>query len=117
MLPAMTTAENALYDQDALSSLIDEFLDVFRSFDRDKVMQQIMVQAPPELTGFAEVDAVLAALAEHLSLQSGLIVPSWVHEPIRRGDGIPSSFTGLANILHGHTPLAFRKRNISLRFL
>jgi hypothetical protein len=91
--------------------LLREFLDEFYSWNSETRARAI-AGAPALIAPIH--DAYLAAVAEHLALRFGLLVPQWVEEP-HRFLAKPFFAGGLENlkaILLVESPLAFRRRQI-----
>lgn len=69
----------------------------------------------PQPTGSPQIDAALAALADHLAARDGWQSPAWAHSPTRTTDAwypdIPASARSKARV---ESPEAFRRRGIYL---
>lgn len=93
--------------------LVFEFL---RSAQEDGHPLVLLVAATPPPTGDVRFDALLAAIAEDLSVRADEVPPAWVHEPNRILDGawwvsdLPSA---RASALV-HTPASYRRRGVMI---
>lgn len=77
-----------------------------------QLAQQVFTREPP-LTGFPELDASFAALADHLANRDGWAPPDWVNHPYRSVErwyaDVPEIFHHIADL---ESPVAFRSRGI-----
>lgn len=91
--------------------LVREFLDAFY-LAGEKARQRAISVAP--LPVGPVQDAYLAAVAEHLALKFGLVVPAWAEEPGRflTKPFFAGGLEDLKAILIVESPLAFRRRQI-----
>ena len=105
------TADRILAGEDSLAAVRD-FLDVISHSDADQIASRIGEK--PEPTGDARIDALLAGLAEHLSITRHVHCPQWVHEPDRFLDRFwfVSETPGFRAIAIAQTPIALKRRGV-----
>lgn len=80
----------------------------------DDTVSVALASEPPAATGSSSVDAVLAALVEHLFERRGLPIPGWTEDP-RRVSAEPwdlISVEALRALARADTPEPFRRRNV-----
>lgn len=100
--------------EELLEALLRDFVGNFDAARGDRVFQQLMISAPPVSTGSAFADGLIAAVAEHLSRQYALRVPTWVSDSWRSGPARFSTTSGfLADAGDDVVPHAFFARNIA----
>lgn len=93
--------------------LVFEFL---RGAAEDGHPLRLLVAAEPAPTGDARFDALLAAIAEDLSVHAGIRPPGWVHDGSRFLEGmwwvsdLPSARAGALV----HTPASYRRRGVMI---
>src|SRR5205814_10297334 len=90
---------------------VREFLDSWQTMPADQ--RPGALAAEPASLGKIQ-DAYLAALAEHLALESGLVTPEWTEQPDRflSEPFFAGGLESLKAILLVESPLAFRRRLI-----
>jgi hypothetical protein len=96
----------------AVLQMLDDYTSLLRHKGTEAAAA--MWAVPPRRSGDRRVDAVFAALAEHLARRDGWLSPDWVRDPRREAE--PWWFvTGLPG-LHARalveSPLSFRKRGV-----
>lgn len=93
---------------------VREFLDEYTLRPSD--LRFGAIADPPEQTGEGRYDAFLAALAEHLALSAGLVVPSWTSGRERFLDRFwfVSEVKGFRAVSIARAPAAFRRRGVFL---
>jgi hypothetical protein len=98
-------------DGEPFDPLLREFLDTFYSADRD--MKDRAISGIPRPIDSVH-DAYLAAVAEHLALRFGRLIPKWVDAPDRflAKPFFAGGLESLKAILLAESPLAFRRRQI-----
>jgi hypothetical protein len=92
---------------------LDELLDEFYLDHPDKTAQQRRIDAVPEATGDALIDAWIGAAGEHLAQRWGLRVPDWPYRNQHFALQVPSfhpSSRALRGMLLVESPPAFRSR-------
>lgn len=96
-----------------IDGYLREFLDAFY-LEFDGARRQKMVDDEPALTGKGSVDAYIAAVAEHLAISYGLVVPEWTCGSKRflRTPYFPCGLESLKATLLMESPPAFRRRLI-----
>lgn len=80
----------------------------------DAATRVALCAAPPPPTSNRAIDAVMAALVEHVLVTDRLPVPAWVHQPARSVD-TPWDLVdlpGLRDEARRTTPEPFRRRNV-----
>ncbi|HMQ25594.1 MAG TPA: helix-turn-helix transcriptional regulator [Acidimicrobiales bacterium] len=80
----------------------------------DDTVSVALASEPPAATGSSTVDAVLAALVEHLFERRGLPIPGWTEDP-RRVSAEPwdlITVDALRALARADTPEPFRRRNV-----
>lgn len=87
------------------------FLDTFYT---NPERRQAMIDPEPPMLDYAEMDAYLAAVAEHLARRWDLQIPAWTADPARtlHEPVFGSTIEALKPMLLAQSPLAFRKRMI-----
>jgi hypothetical protein len=110
MAPALCT-ELQTRGSRAAWRLVGEFLDDSRSaYDRELLLS---CHERPEETGDSRVDALVAALAEHLCVERGLVAPGWTQES---RESIPWWFVadhpGFVAMALAQSPASFAKRGV-----
>lgn len=82
--------------------------------DADDPISVALASEPPASTGSSTVDAVLAALVEHLFERRDLPVPAWTEDPTRVSAEPWDLVTveGLRALARAKTPEPFRRRNV-----
>lgn len=109
---ALALREAVAEDPGALEKCFVQIADDLRSADGAACVA--LASERPEPTGATSVDAVLAALVEHVLGQRDLPVPAWVHEGWRASeepwDLIRTE--GLRALARAATPEPFRRRNV-----
>lgn len=109
LLTADPTALHQVWRHSILQ-LLDDYDAARRAGER---ASELFLQAP-QRTGSGQVDAALAALAEHLARRDGWLAPNWVNDPNRYAEpwwfvaGLPS----LEATAIQQSPLSFRKRGV-----
>ena len=93
--------------------LVFEFL---RAATEDGSPVRLLVAAEPVPTGDRRFDALLAAIAEDLSVRSGIAPPGWVHEDSRFLDGFwwVSDLPSARARALVHAPASYRRRGVML---
>jgi hypothetical protein len=80
----LSEAIERLRDGDPMAAALAEFVDTFL-LAPDADARYATLEAEPQLTGDAQLDALAAAVAEYLAKQYRLgRVPNWVSDPKRR---------------------------------
>lgn len=92
--------------------LVWEFLEEYRWEPSDT--QAALVQAEPALTGDDRWDALLAALAEHLSAQHDLAPPVWTESRVLKRAWFPAELAIQRADALAWAPAAFRKHGVYL---
>jgi transcriptional regulator with XRE-family HTH domain len=93
---------------------IREFLRGFHDDAESDAARAALIADEPPGTGLREWDAVLAAVAEHLSFHHGLPCPEWVHDGARFAErawflsDLPSQRAWAVET----SPASFRRRNL-----
>lgn len=93
--------------------LVFEFL---RGAAEDDQPVRLLVAAEPQSTGDARLDALLAAIAEDLSVHAGIRPPGWVHDDGRFLNGVwrVSDLPSARAAALVHTPASYRRRGIMI---
>jgi len=93
--------------------LVFEFL---RAAQEDGHALRLLVAAEPQATGDERFDALLAAVAEDLSVQQRIRPPSWARETHRFLDGLwwVSSLPSARARALVHSPASYRRRGIMI---
>lgn len=96
-----------------LDAFLREFLDQFYVCT-DPAQRQAMLDDEPALGENVQANAYLAAVAEHLALRYGLVVPDWTNGSARflQSQWFPCGLKSLEAILLEESPPAFRRRLI-----
>lgn len=114
--PVATWAERlqalATTDPGAVEKVLIQLVDGLRSAERST--RVALCVTPPAPTKVGWLDAVLAAIVEHLLDENGLPVPAWVGEPWRTSEEPWDlvSVPGLQEAARAATPAGFRRRNV-----
>jgi hypothetical protein len=90
-----------------------EFLDAFY-LETERARRQAMVDEEPPLIADGHVGAYVAAVAEHLAISYGLVVPEWAFGSGRflKAPYFPCGLESLKALLLIESPSAFRRRLI-----
>jgi transcriptional regulator with XRE-family HTH domain len=93
--------------------LVFEFL---RSAEEDGHPLLLLIAREPDLTGDIRFDALLAAMAEDLSVRAGIEPPGWVYGRHRFLDGFwwVSELPSARARALVHTPASYRRRGVML---
>lgn len=102
------------YDHASVASELDPLICRFRDPASDPVIRQLMILAPPQLFEDRAINALFAAVGEHLALEAGILVPKWVHDVERSGPDMPVAVPLISQHFGEDTPFSFRKRNLYL---
>jgi hypothetical protein len=105
-------ADLARKDQDDFGPASGEFGASFY-IEEDAAARQAMLNPAPVPTGYAEHDAVIGAMGEHLALRWGLKVPAWTREAAFMGGARPYFWPDspeARDIQIVETPPSFRRR-------
>ena len=92
--------------------LVRDFLDqVHRRSDAEL---EALIREEPPLTGRAELDALLAGIAEHVAAVRNLRCGSWVREPERFLDRFwfVSDVEGFRAVALAQTPVSLKRRGV-----
>lgn len=105
------TADRIGHGEDPLTAVRD-FLDVTGSATAEEI--SILITERPRQTGDARIDALLAGLAEHMSVIRKIACPPWVHEPIRFLDQFwfVSRVPGFRAMAIAQSPIALKRRGV-----
>lgn len=111
MTSVAETADRIVGGEDSLAAVRD-FLDVVGHSVPDQI--SALIREKPQPTGDVRIDALLAGLAEHLSVTRGVPCPEWVHEPDRFLDRFwfVSRVPGFRAIAIAQTPIALKRRGV-----
>lgn len=111
---AMSIAELACHLRDAEEStrwrLVLEFLNEYRG-EAERTRLQLLEDEPAG-TGDARWDALLAALAEHVSARDGAAAPAWSEDRVLSTFWFPFNTAAARVDAVVHAPAAFRRRGI-----
>ena len=93
--------------------LVFEFL---RGAQEDGHPLVLLVASQPPPTGDVRFDALLAAIAEDLSVRADEVPPAWVYEPCRFLDGAwwVSDLPSARAAALVHTPASYRRRGVMI---
>ena len=96
-----------------IDGYLREFLDEFY-LEAEAALRQAMLGDEPPLISEGHVDAYVAAVAEHLALRYGLVIPEWTSRSERflRTPYFPCGLESLKATLLMESPSAFRRRLI-----
>jgi hypothetical protein len=90
---------------------VGEFLDDSRAADNSELL--LSCRERPDETGDLRVDALLAALAEHLCSERGLAPPRWTQEPRECAPWwFVADLPGLVPTALRESPISFARRGI-----
>lgn len=91
---------------------VRDFLDQIPRSDRDQIVR--LVEEEPPATGDDRIDALLAALAEHLAIRADVRVPRWALAPERFLDRFwfVSPTPGFRATAIVQTPVALKRRGV-----
>lgn len=102
----------AMSDPGGVEKTLIQVVDDLRSAERST--RVALCVTPPASTTFDWLDAVLAAIVEHVLIEDGLPVPTWVSDSWRSAaepwDLV--SVPGLQAAARASTPATFRHRNV-----
>lgn len=91
--------------------MVGEFLDDTRTADVQELL--LSCRERPEETGDSRIDALMAALGEHLCAERGLAPPAWTQEP---RESVPWWFVadrpGFMAMALAQSPASFAKRGV-----
>jgi hypothetical protein len=91
--------------------LVGEFLDDSRSADARELL--LSCRERPEETGDSRVDTLVAALAEHLCVERGLVPPAWTQEAREsRPWWFVADHPGFIAMALAQSPASFAKRGV-----
>jgi hypothetical protein len=95
-----------------LIQLLDDYTGEARRAGVDQARRRF--DAEPEATGSAEVDAGLAAMAEHLARRDGWPAPGWTRQPARYTGHwwFVTPLRGMHATALQQSPPSFRKRGV-----
>jgi hypothetical protein len=95
-----------------LVQLLDDYTGEARRVGVDQASRRF--DAEPGATGSAEVDAGLAAMAEHLARRDGWPAPAWTRQPARYTDHwwFVTPLRGMHATALQQSPPSFRKRGV-----
>jgi hypothetical protein len=99
-------------DQKIRWKLVWEFLEEYRWEPGER--QVSLVQDEPEPTGDDRWDALLAALAEHLTAKHDLAPPEWTERRVLRNPWFPAQLQVQRVEALVRAPAAFRKHGVYL---
>lgn len=96
-----------------IDAYLREFLDEFY-LETEAALRQTMLNDEPPLVSDGHVDAYVAAVAEHLAVCHGLVVPEWTFriERFLKAPYFPCGLESLKATLLMESPSAFRRRLI-----
>jgi hypothetical protein len=105
------TADRIVVGEDPLAAVRD-FLDVIGRAPANEIAA--LITERPQPTGDARIDALLAGLAEHMSVIRDIACPRWVYEPIRFLDQFwfVSRVPGFRAMAIAQTPIALKRRGV-----
>jgi hypothetical protein len=97
----------------AIAEFLDEFYIHYGRYGRTEELQ-MMIDAPPPVSGGQPLDAYVGAIGEHLARRWGLTIPSWTEDKRRFLDTplFADDLQLMKPILLRDSPIAFRRRLI-----